>query len=556
MQRGGLRSSDGIDMLLQLVPDGSFLQRRGDTLVGTPISVGSGTGGALPFRNGGATDFGPNGAALYDSYGTWINNANYIAIDFTNPATWGEIENPAYQLNAWKSLLPTHPGLTLCLGLSMFRTADYGNWAAAVAGTYDFHFTAFANSIVASGIKNFIIRIQWEFNLDAALPTANFAAYWIRIVNAIRAVTTGVSGLKVEFCYNPNFGKAIDLDAAYPGDAYVDYVGIDCYDFFGSSYVNGVQPSPANWATAWTGYLTGNGTPYGLNWTAAFCVTHGKKLCAPEWGLYTIDPSYPAGGDNTLYIQNMYDWFVANNCDFACLYELPNQHQLWPGGSGTYVTPFPNARALYHDLVASNSGGVGGGVGNVNGPSSASDSHLALWSGPTGQLLKDSSPIVVNGGAMSGVTSINATAVGIFKNVVSYLSADQTAIGTGLTAVTGFPIALTVGTFVVDMNGWYWSSAAGSGFGMGVDFSGSASVSAAIWIEDVTPPGQPFETTGFATRIGSNTSAPTSQATRLPFRFHALVTVTVAGNLTVEASAATGTTNIQKNSFARINQIA
>lgn len=77
------------------------------------------------------------------------------------------------------------------------------------------------------------MRPGWEFNGGwyawAAKGNAKeFAEYWRQIVTTMRAVP-GAKGLT--FCWNPTLGdQDFPADEAWPGDKYVDYVGVDVYD--------------------------------------------------------------------------------------------------------------------------------------------------------------------------------------------------------------------------------------------------------------------------------------------------------------------------------------
>lgn len=59
-------------------------------------------------------------------------------------------------------------------------------------------------------------------------------------------------------------------------------------------------------------------------------------------------------------------------------------------------------------------------VGDVVGPVSSTDNHLAIYSGTSGSLIKDTSPVVLNVGAMSGLTALSVGAL-------AYPTTDSTA---------------------------------------------------------------------------------------------------------------------------------
>ena len=67
--------------------------------------------------------------------------------------------------------------------------------------------------------------------------------------------------------------------------------------------------------------------------------------------------------------------------------------------------------AIDQILVADGAGNLvwSSSYGDVDGPASSTINHIALYADTTGKLLKDSSPIVINVGAITGVTSITVT---------------------------------------------------------------------------------------------------------------------------------------------------
>ena len=93
--------------------------------------------------------------------------------------------------------------------------------------------------MVAAGQGSSIVRLGWEFNgiwfpWGAAGHAGQFVAYWRQIVTTMRAVP----GLDFTFEWNPSRGDlgAGNLAAFYPGNKYVDYVGLDVFDVEWQSY--------------------------------------------------------------------------------------------------------------------------------------------------------------------------------------------------------------------------------------------------------------------------------------------------------------------------------
>ena len=105
------------------------------------------------------------------------------------------------------------------------------------AGAYNSYFVTLAQTLVAGGQANAYLRIGWEFdgswtawNATTASAEASYAAYFQQIVTAMRSV----SGEHFQFVWNPDATAFTEpgysVEAAYPGNAYVDVIGLDAYD--------------------------------------------------------------------------------------------------------------------------------------------------------------------------------------------------------------------------------------------------------------------------------------------------------------------------------------
>ncbi len=190
-----------------------------------------------------------------------------------------------------------------------------GTLAQGATGAYDPYFATLAKNLVGAGEANAILRLGWEFNgnwyrwsVASAADAANFVAYWRQIVTTMRAVR----GENFKFAWNPNGPSPTSYspDQAYPGNAYVDYVGTDQYDNFWGS--------PFTPAAAWANDLS---QQWGLNWLASFAVAHGKFIGISEWS----DEYRPDGhglGDDPSFMDHMAAWFVSHKVAFADIWSF------------------------------------------------------------------------------------------------------------------------------------------------------------------------------------------------------------------------------------------
>ena len=89
-----------------------------------------------------------------------------------------------------------------------------------------------------------------------------------------------------------------DPYSGYPGDDYVDFLGLEAFDMY----------PPTHDEASWNDKCNG---PSGLCTLAKFARDHGKKLGIDEWGIVACgdDP----GGDNPFFIQKMVETFAANS---------------------------------------------------------------------------------------------------------------------------------------------------------------------------------------------------------------------------------------------------
>ena len=240
---------------------------------------------------------------------------------FSDGSRWNSIANGATsQCNAARSsrlrliatynMLPNHGG-------SLERGAR---------GDYDRYAYEFGRALVVSGCSTAVLRVGWEFNGDwfawkARGNAVAFVSYWRNIVDSMRKVR----GQHFEFLWNPTIAhsKYSSLDQTYPGDRYVDIVGLDVYDMNDGRYPGHLK----NW------YEILNAT-YGLNWLLRFAAIHRKLMAIPEWGLGW---GSHGGGDDAIFVTKMVQWLQANKVMFATVWDY--------GSSPLLSTQSPKATA-------------------------------------------------------------------------------------------------------------------------------------------------------------------------------------------------------------------
>jgi hypothetical protein len=278
----------------------------------TSVSVSSAGGGAAaPAVSGPVGVYvGYQSPGGVSSFGRAIGKQPTFAMDFLDGDSWSALVGsaPAY-MSAWKG-----SGYTMIWGLPMLPNSG-STLAQGASGAYNAYFLQLAQEMVAGGQGSAIVRPGWEFNggwfsWAANGQAAAFITYWQQIVNTMRSVP----GQNFSFEWNPTAGDTGvgNLANYYPGNAYVDEVGLDLYDQQWGTYP-GI-------AAQWNTDLT---EPYGLNWLASFAASQGKQITLPEWGL-DPDPSSNnggvlsggngevGGGDDPRFINDVSQWMTQN----------------------------------------------------------------------------------------------------------------------------------------------------------------------------------------------------------------------------------------------------
>ncbi|WP_236705481.1 glycosyl hydrolase [Frankia sp. ACN1ag] len=200
----------------------------------------------------------------------------------------------------------------------------------------------------AYGRQDSIIRIGWEGNGDwyqwSATNPTDYVNCFRHVADSINATSepdpTLCWGLNAHYSQNPPSHNAMDM---YPGDAWVDAVGLDAYDFYPASPTKAAFDAQAS-------------AVGGLNYWYNFAQSRNKLFGVGEWGV--VDGSGSAGGgDSANYVQWMYDWFTAhagkgfawefyfNNCDPGNV-----GSNLYRPLSSNCVYRNPNAAARYRQL--------------------------------------------------------------------------------------------------------------------------------------------------------------------------------------------------------------
>ncbi len=112
-----------------------------------------------------------------------------------------------------------------------------------------------------------------------------------------------------------------NLSQYYPGNRYVDDIGLDVYDIDHEHYP-GAKSEFRHMLTQ----------TYGLQWLVSFAQTHHKPVVLPEWGLgwgtcsksgQPISASgQVCGGDNAMWVNLMTTWIGAHHVAEATYWDF------------------------------------------------------------------------------------------------------------------------------------------------------------------------------------------------------------------------------------------
>lgn len=240
------------------------------------------------------------------------------------------------KLQDWTDAAP-HVRISTILDLFPRNSTIGPEFSAIAAGTYDGDLQDLAQNFVDTGQDDAVLRLWHEFDLHSDwYSDADWHDAWRRVHDQMKNVAPNL-----EFQYDFDgpghnettfMGQRI-IDYAWPGDQYVDRIGIGLYD-----------------RQSWPGILGR------LNVSRDFAIDHGVPLDWAEYGLWVS--SQGGNGDNPDFIQNGHDYWINDmpdaNRGFILYFNTAanNRSQLFdpsdPGNSS--ASQWPNSHALFMTL--------------------------------------------------------------------------------------------------------------------------------------------------------------------------------------------------------------
>jgi hypothetical protein len=210
---------------------------------------------------------------------------------------WDGIVEPAWPVEMFSSFRAR-----LLISLPLYPEGQ-GNNQECASGAYDSEWRRLGSYLSERDRADSIIRLGWGPN-DLNHPwraDADPSAWISCFQHTVTALRSTAPALQIDWSFNPIGAPNIDtLDpyATYPGDEYVDFIGLEAFDRYPASLTAEQWDEACNAAT-------------GLCNVIAFARQHGKKVGIAEWGVASCGSS--SGGDNPFFIDRMVRTFAAHS---------------------------------------------------------------------------------------------------------------------------------------------------------------------------------------------------------------------------------------------------
>jgi hypothetical protein len=253
---------------------------------------------------------GCSGAERLGEYQRWLRRDVDQTLEFIS---WQVLEaGRAWAVNCWDKSGQKN----VVYSLPMLPTGRSAKLADGASGKFDALFSQYGGFLVKHGYGRSTIRIGWEFNAEwypwaASHDPKSWTAYWRRIVDTLRK--TPDSDFKFDWSVAGS-ARGFDAGKAYPGDDYVDVIGLDFYNTKIDEQRNTTE-------TRWESRKT---MQHGLQWHRDFARSHGKPMSLPEWGT-GVHVKWGGPPDDPYFIENMAAWIRENDIAYHNYWEYRNK---------------------------------------------------------------------------------------------------------------------------------------------------------------------------------------------------------------------------------------
>lgn len=173
----------------------------------------------------------------------------------------------------------------------------------------------------------------------SASEAANFILAWRRFTGLQRSIFPAG---KMTWCPNSGASTGLDVRNAWPGNEWVDVVGVDYYNAYPA--VNTRAAAIAQFNATET-----NGAPKGIQKWWEYAQSKGKPFAIPEWATNGNPADEGQGQDAPVWIEYFFEWLTTHDdVEYECFY---NDRSFGSGQYGFYPdTMSPLAAARYAAL--------------------------------------------------------------------------------------------------------------------------------------------------------------------------------------------------------------
>lgn len=231
-----------------------------------------------------------------------------IKVSFNGrPGGWRNMTGIGKQ---WARTMAAHndnPNMMILMSLSYIPQDEGGRGAGlakCAAGQFNEHYKAFALNMKTLGVTSAIFRPGWEFTLSWPWGTNNNIEKAMMYRSCFRnfVATVQANHPDNKFIYEWNVhqdGTRGSMEAAWPGNEFVDVVGVDIYDAYYTNNTACKNDGNCRWEKR---------TKVVLDKIKAFADSVGKPIGISELGIWSAGKDDRGGGDNPVFIKNICDW--------------------------------------------------------------------------------------------------------------------------------------------------------------------------------------------------------------------------------------------------------
>jgi Ca2+-binding RTX toxin-like protein len=270
-----------------------------------------------------------NSPADLNKFESWLGNEVDAVHGVVGFANWTDYTSSANWMTntVWKGI-----NESVLWSVPIIVDDGVSSLAAAANGSYNANYRSVAQTLLASRAGDnepIYIRTGWEANADwfpwsAIGKEGSFIGAFRQMVDTFRDISP-----RFKFEWNINFAEGgLDPAKMYPGDAYVDVVGMD---FYWTPEYQGSDPVKAFNAIA--------NAKYGLQWLENFADAHGKPTAYSEWGINSNNASE--------YLKLVKGWFDTHDVVYQSFWNYTmDKVQALSGGA------LPDSGAAFRDLFS------------------------------------------------------------------------------------------------------------------------------------------------------------------------------------------------------------